>query len=127
GGVDGGHETEYIPPLEMDDGTAGSVRRDRGEEVDVSSDAREVAEAPHRPGVPTPFVVDLVGGRRDDGVQVAAVGGKGVQLGRLAGIEGVRVPAAFCVTTGAYRRALAEVPSYAADLDQLATLGADDH
>ena len=42
-----------------------------------------------------------------DATQVALVGGKGAQLGELARIPGVRVPAGFCVTTAAYRAALA--------------------
>ena len=36
--------------------------------------------------------------------QVALAGGKGAQLGELSRIEGIRVPAGFCVTTDAFRR-----------------------
>jgi pyruvate,water dikinase len=52
------------------------------------------------------YVLDLgeVGGS-----QVGVVGGKGAQLGELARIEGVDVPAGFCVTTGAFRRAVAGI------------------
>ncbi|QGG94213.1 rifamycin-inactivating phosphotransferase [Actinomarinicola tropica] len=42
-------------------------------------------------------------GRED----VALVGGKGAQLGELRRIEGVRVPDGVCVTTAAFRRAVA--------------------
>jgi rifampicin phosphotransferase len=43
-----------------------------------------------------------------DQTQVAVVGGKGAHLGELARIEGIRVPAGFCVTTDAFRRVMAE-------------------
>ncbi|MFI5843249.1 rifamycin-inactivating phosphotransferase [Catenuloplanes sp. NPDC051500] len=41
---------------------------------------------------------------------VAAVGGKGANLGELMRIDGVRVPAGFCVTTAAFERLMTEVP-----------------
>ncbi|MFC8712859.1 phosphoenolpyruvate synthase [Streptomyces sp. NPDC057197] len=56
----------------------------------------------------------------------ALVGGKAAGLGRLAGIEGVRVPGGFCVTTHAFRRVLAAAPSLGGLLDRLARLGPDD-
>ncbi len=40
--------------------------------------------------------------------QVELVGGKGAHLGELSRVEGIRVPAGFCVTTDAFRRILAE-------------------
>jgi hypothetical protein len=40
-----------------------------------------------------------------DRTQVALVGGKDANLGELSRIAGIRVPAGFCVTTDAYRRA----------------------
>src|SRR6266550_3705815 len=43
-----------------------------------------------------------------DRTQVAIVGGKGARLGELSRIEGIRVPAGFCVTTDAFRRIMAE-------------------
>ena len=58
--------------------------------------------------------------------QVALVGGKGAGLGELSRIEGVRVPAAFCVTTDAFRRVLADVPSIDDRLDQLSHVEPDD-
>jgi hypothetical protein len=38
-----------------------------------------------------------------DQTQVAVVGGKGAHLGELSRIEGLRVPAGFCVTTDAFQ------------------------
>jgi len=46
-----------------------------------------------------------------DRTQVDLVGGKGANLGELSRIEGVRVPAGFCITTDAFRRIIADVPS----------------
>ncbi|MEU4488643.1 rifamycin-inactivating phosphotransferase [Streptomyces purpurascens] len=61
-----------------------------------------------------------------DETQVAVVGGKGAHLGRLSRIEGVRVPAGFCVTTDAFRQIMAEEPSVDDRLDQLARVNPDD-
>ncbi|HEX4812027.1 MAG TPA: rifamycin-inactivating phosphotransferase [Nonomuraea sp.] len=61
-----------------------------------------------------------------DETHVAVVGGKGAQLGALSRIEGIRVPAGFCVTTDAYRRIVAEAPSMADRLDELSRLSPDD-
>ncbi|MBM3270551.1 MAG: phosphoenolpyruvate synthase [Candidatus Sericytochromatia bacterium] len=52
---------------------------------------------------------------------VAVVGGKGAHLGELSRIEGLRVPAGFCVTTDAFRRVWTEA-SLADGLDRLAGL-----
>ncbi|MFG3708693.1 rifamycin-inactivating phosphotransferase [Micromonospora sp. NPDC047670] len=69
------------------------------------------------------YVLDL----HDVGeTQVAVVGGKGAHLGGLSRIDGVRVPAGFCVTTDAFRRVVAEAPSVGARLDQLSRLSPDD-
>jgi pyruvate,water dikinase len=61
-----------------------------------------------------------------DETQVAAVGGKGANLGALSRIEGVRVPPGFCVTTDAFRRILADGPSIDDRLDRLSRLSPDD-
>ena len=50
--------------------------------------------------------------------QVAAVGGKGANLGELSRIDGLRVPPGFCVTTAAFRRVVAETPA----MDRLSRL-----
>ena len=54
------------------------------------------------------YVLDL---REIDQTQVAVVGGKGAHLGELSRIEGIRVPAGFCVTTDAFRRIIEDAPS----------------
>ncbi|KPC61514.1 rifamycin-inactivating phosphotransferase [Streptomyces chattanoogensis] len=61
-----------------------------------------------------------------DETQVAVVGGKGAHLGGLSRIEGIRVPAGFCVTTDAFRRIMAEAPSIDDRLAQLSRLNPDD-
>jgi rifampicin phosphotransferase len=52
-----------------------------------------------------------------DQTAVAAAGGKGAHLGALSRIEGIRVPAGFCVTTAAFQRIMAEARSSDARLD----------
>jgi phosphoenolpyruvate synthase/pyruvate phosphate dikinase len=69
------------------------------------------------------YVLDL---REIDQTQVAAVGGKGAHLGELSRIEGIRVPAGFCVTTDAFRRIVADAPSIDDRLDRLSRLQPDD-
>ncbi|MEB8340910.1 rifamycin-inactivating phosphotransferase [Streptomyces endophyticus] len=68
----------------------------------------------------------VVGLQEVDETHVAVVGGKGAHLGGLARIEGVRVPAGFCVTTGAFRRVVADAPSLDERLDRLARTDPDD-
>ncbi|HET9103787.1 MAG TPA: rifamycin-inactivating phosphotransferase [Solirubrobacteraceae bacterium] len=61
-----------------------------------------------------------------DHTHVALVGGKGAALGELSRIEGVRVPAGFCVTTNAFERAMAQVASIDDRLDRLSRVDPDD-
>src|SRR5690348_13430188 len=61
-----------------------------------------------------------------DKAQVAVAGGKGAHLGELSRIEGIRVPAGFCVTTDAYQRIVEEAPSINDLLDRLSRLKPDD-
>lgn len=68
----------------------------------------------------------VLGFQEIDLTQVAVVGGKGAHLGELSRIEGVRVPAGFCVTTGAFQRIMAEAPSIDDPLDRLSLLSPDD-
>jgi len=68
----------------------------------------------------------VLGFQEIDQTQVAVVGGKGAHLGELSRIEGIRVPAGFCVTTGAFRRIMAEAPSIGDRLDRLSRLNPDD-
>src|SRR5690242_4420425 len=58
-----------------------------------------------------------------DETSVAVVGGKGAHLGELSRLDGVRVPAGFCVTTDAFRRIMGEAPSID---DRLSRLDAND-
>lgn len=57
-------------------------------------------------------------GQRD----LAVVGGKGANLGELSRIAGVEVPGGFCVTTEAYREALANTSGLSDLLEKLAPL-----
>src|SRR5205823_13881537 len=68
----------------------------------------------------------LLGLHEIDKTQVAVAGGKGAHLGELSRIEGIRVPAGFCVTTDAFRRIMAEAPSIDERLEQLSRLNQDD-
>jgi rifampicin phosphotransferase len=61
-----------------------------------------------------------------DQTQVAVAGGKGAHLGELSRIEGIRVPAGFCVTTDAFRRIMSEAPSIDDQVDRLSRLNPDD-
>lgn len=56
---------------------------------------------------------------------VALVGGKGAALAALTALDGVDVPAGFCVTTDVYRRAVASDPSVAGLLVELEHLTLD--
>ncbi|MFJ4890045.1 rifamycin-inactivating phosphotransferase [Streptomyces sp. NPDC088788] len=69
------------------------------------------------------YVLDL---QEVDETQVAVVGGKGAHLGELSRIEGIRVPAGFCVTTEAFRRTVAEASSLDGQLDRLSRSAPDD-
>ncbi|WP_053852547.1 rifamycin-inactivating phosphotransferase [Streptomyces sp. NRRL B-24085] len=69
------------------------------------------------------YVLDL---QESDESRLALVGGKGAHLGSLSRIEGIRVPAGFCVTTDAYRRVVAQEPSTGALLDRLSLVSPDD-
>ncbi|MEU4798351.1 rifamycin-inactivating phosphotransferase [Streptomyces sp. NPDC023327] len=60
-----------------------------------------------------------------DETQIALVGGKGAQLGGLSRIDGVRVPAGFCVTTDAFRQVMARIPFVGEQLEQLSRLDAE--
>jgi len=68
----------------------------------------------------------VLGFQEIDQTEVAVAGGKGAHLGELSRIEGIRVPAGFCVTTDAFQRILAEAPSLDDRLDRLSRLKPDD-
>ena len=61
-----------------------------------------------------------------DKTQVALAGGKGANLGELMRIEGIRVPAGFCVTAHAFRRIMSTAPWTADQLGRLECLDPDD-
>jgi rifampicin phosphotransferase len=67
----------------------------------------------------------VLGFEEIDQTQVALVGGKGAHLGELSRIEGIRVPAGFCVTTDAFRRIMASAPWIGSHLDRLSRLDPD--
>ena len=61
-----------------------------------------------------------------DRTLVAVVGGKGAHLGELSRIEGIRVPAGFCVTTNAFRRIMTEATDVDERIDRLSRLSLDE-
>jgi phosphoenolpyruvate synthase/pyruvate phosphate dikinase len=61
-----------------------------------------------------------------DKTQVTLVGGKGAQLGELSRIDGIRVPAGFCVTTDAFRRVMTTVRGIDDQLGRLSGLDPGD-
>ncbi|MGD0686085.1 MAG: rifamycin-inactivating phosphotransferase [Streptosporangiaceae bacterium] len=61
-----------------------------------------------------------------DKTRVALAGGKGAHLGELSRIDGIRVPAGFCVTTDAFRRIMTTVPWIDGQADRLAHLDPGD-
>ncbi|WP_256257306.1 rifamycin-inactivating phosphotransferase [Nonomuraea pusilla] len=62
-----------------------------------------------------------------ESTNLADVGGKGLHLGELSRVDGIRVPGGFCVTTDAFQRVVAETPSIDAQLDLLSRVEPDDH
>ncbi|MER6990204.1 rifamycin-inactivating phosphotransferase [Saccharopolyspora hirsuta] len=68
----------------------------------------------------------VLGLREVDQGQISVVGGKGAHLGELSRIEGIDVPPGCCVTTEAFRRVMADAPSFEDRLDQLSQLDPDD-
>jgi phosphoenolpyruvate synthase/pyruvate phosphate dikinase len=67
----------------------------------------------------------VLGLREIDQTQVAVVGGKGAHLGELSRIEGIRVPAGFCVTTDAFQRIMEDARSIDDRLDWLSRVDRD--
>jgi pyruvate,water dikinase len=57
---------------------------------------------------------------------VGLVGGKGAHMGELSRIDGIRVPAGFCVTRNAFKRIMAKAPSIDDLLARLSRLMPDD-
>ncbi len=84
-----------------------------GHRTEGSTDGGEIAGT----------VVRLSGGP----LPVAEVGGKGANLSQLLDVEGVKVPAGFCVTTAEFRRAVSSIPALGASIEELERLDPDDH
>jgi len=60
-----------------------------------------------------------------DKTELAMVGGKGANLGELSGLQGIRVPEGFCVTTEAYKEVIGNNEAFNSLLDQLSLLKVD--
>lgn len=67
----------------------------------------------------------VLGFEETDSTQLLLVGGKGLNLGMLSGIDGIQVPEGFCVTTAAYQEAILHNETYHVLLNRLTTLRAD--
>lgn len=65
---------------------------------------------------------DVLGFDEINETDLLLVGGKGLNLGELSRIEGVRVPAGFCVTTAAYQRMAGQNGNISSLLDRLSLL-----
>lgn len=61
-----------------------------------------------------------------DKKKLMAVGGKGVNLGELSRIDGIRVPDGFCVTTEAYRKSIVDNVELKMLIEKLTELKAGD-
>src|SRR6266487_6259511 len=109
---------------ERDEGVP-NARFGRVRHAASSAGHRSATEHGH-PGCTTMIERYVLGLEEIDKTQVALVGGKGAHLGELSRVEGIRVPAGFCVTTDAFRRILAEAPSIDDRLDRLSHLESDD-
>ncbi|MEN6326921.1 MAG: phosphoenolpyruvate synthase [Syntrophomonas sp.] len=64
----------------------------------------------------------VLGFEEIDKTKLATVGGKGANLGELARIEGINVPAGFCVSTEAYKRIIEDNNELNLLIDQLSLL-----
>lgn len=61
-----------------------------------------------------------------DKTKLLVVGGKGANLGELSGMEEIRVPDGFCITTEAFKRVVGEASLIGDLLDQLSHLKVED-
>lgn len=61
-----------------------------------------------------------------ENTQLSLVGGKGLNLGKLSKIQGIQVPEGFCVTTVGYKKAIEQIETFQALLDQLTLLKVED-
>src|SRR5512134_2362801 len=68
----------------------------------------------------------VLGLQETDQTMAALVGGKGANLGEASRIEGIHVPAGFCVTADAFQRVMEVAPSIDDRLDRLSGLNPKD-
>jgi pyruvate,water dikinase len=68
----------------------------------------------------------VLGFQEMEKTQLMLVGGKGLNLGELSKIQGIQVPAGFCVTTIGYQKNIERNETFQALLDQLTMLKAED-
>ncbi|MBM7566377.1 phosphoenolpyruvate synthase [Paenibacillus sacheonensis] len=68
----------------------------------------------------------VLGFQEIDPTQHVLVGGKGFNLGELSKVEGIHVPAGFCVTTAGYRAAIESNETYRVLLERLTALKVED-
>lgn len=67
----------------------------------------------------------VLGFKEIDKTKLAAVGGKGANLGELSRIPGIQVPEGFCITTEAYKEIIVNNEEFNSLLDQLSLLKAE--
>src|ERR1044071_4684577 len=68
----------------------------------------------------------VLGFQNIDKTKLMVVGGKGANLGELFSIEGIHVPAGFCISTEAFKRIMEETPMINELLNQLSRLKVED-
>lgn len=68
----------------------------------------------------------VLGFQEIETTQLSLVGGKGLNLGKLSNIQGIQVPEGFCVTTAGYDKAIEQIETFQALLDQLTMLKIED-
>ncbi|MEK4306280.1 phosphoenolpyruvate synthase [Oceanobacillus sp. M60] len=68
----------------------------------------------------------VIGFQEMDKTQLMNVGGKGLNLGELSKIPGIKVPEGFCITTAGYQKAIQKNGRFKELLHQLARLNAAD-
>ncbi len=68
----------------------------------------------------------VLGFQEIDKTKLMVIGAKGANLGELSGIECIRVPEGFCVTTEAFKKIIGQTPELNTLLDQLSLLSVGD-
>lgn len=68
----------------------------------------------------------VLGFQEIEKTQLLLVGGKGLNLGELSKLQGIRVPEGFCITTVGYQKAIEQNETFQTLLDQLTKLKVED-